>query len=67
MGRFADVMIDRLSASELDQFEHLMHAPDPELYVWIVGEVAPPPAYDCPVLHSLRAFHQRGGHIGERA
>jgi antitoxin CptB len=67
MGRFADAEIDRLSAAELDQFEHLMQAPDPELYVWIAGDVMPQPAYDCPLLHRLRDFHRRGGPIGERA
>jgi antitoxin CptB len=60
-------MIDKLLPSELDEFEQLMEAPDPEVYLWITGGVAPPPAYDCPVLHRLRAFHQRGGHISERA
>ncbi|MPZ58687.1 MAG: succinate dehydrogenase assembly factor 2 [Rhizobiales bacterium] len=66
MGAFADAMIARLSAAELDDFERLMHAPDPELYVWIAGEVAPPAPYDCPLLHRLRDFHKQGGHIGER-
>jgi antitoxin CptB len=67
MGRFADAMIDRLSAAELDDFERLMQAPDPELYACIAGDQTPLPAYDCPMLHRLRDFHRRGGLIGERA
>jgi len=67
MGAFADAMIDSLSAAELDDFERLMLAPDPELYVWIAGDAAPPAPYDCPVFHRLREFHRRGGPIGERA
>jgi antitoxin CptB len=67
MGRFADAMIASLPAAELDAFERLMEAPDPELYVWIVGDVAPPASYDGPMLRRLRDFHRRGGPIGERA
>jgi antitoxin CptB len=67
MGAFADAMIDRLSAAELDEFERLMQAPDPQLYRWIAGDGEPPPPYDCSVLHRLREFHRRGGPIGERA
>jgi antitoxin CptB len=67
MGAFADATIERLSAAELDELEHLMQAPDPDLYVWIAGEVAPPAAYDNAMLHRLREFHRRDGAIGERA
>jgi antitoxin CptB len=67
MGRFADITIDRLSDAELDEFERLMHAPDPELYLWIAGDTTPPPEYDGPLFHRLRDFHRRGGHIGARA
>ena len=67
MGAFADAMIDRLSAAELDAFERLMEAPDPELYRWIAGDVAPPAPYDGPIFHRLRDFHRRGGPIGGRA
>lgn len=67
MGSFADAMIDRLPAADLDDLERLMQAPDPELYVWIAGDVEPPTTYDCPILHQLREFHRRGGPIGARA
>ena len=43
MGRFADATIGTLTDAELDEFEHLSNAPEPDLYAWITGErpVAP--------------------------
>jgi len=65
MGRFADACIDRLSDPELDQLELLMEVPDPEVFLWVIGERATPAAYDTAVLRRLRAFHL-GAHAGER-
>jgi antitoxin CptB len=67
MGSFADATIDKLTSAELDQFERLMQAPDPELYRWISGEAEPPPHHDCPVFRQIREFHRRAGPIGGRA
>lgn len=67
MGSFADAEIERLSEGELDSLEHLMQAPDPEVYRWVAGDASPPAGYDSPLLHRLRAFHRRRGPIGERA
>jgi antitoxin CptB len=66
-GRFADVMIDQLSDAELDEFERLMDAPDPDVYRWIANGEVPPAEYDSALLRRLRAFHDRPGSIGERA
>jgi antitoxin CptB len=66
MGRFADAMLERLTESELDEFERLMEAPDPDLYRLIAGEMPVPPDYDCAMLHRLRAFHRQPGAIAER-
>lgn len=66
MGNFADATIDRLDERELDQFEHLMQAPDPEVYAWVLGTDAPP-GYDGPLLQRLREFHRQPGPIGDRA
>jgi antitoxin CptB len=57
MGRFADAWIERLSADELDAYERLIEVPDPELYAWIAGQEATPPAFDTELLRRLRAFH----------
>jgi antitoxin CptB len=67
MGRFADAEIERLSLEELDELERLMEAPDADVYRWIAGDEPPPAAYDGILFRRLRAFHERGGNIGERA
>ena len=67
MGRFADATIDRLTEEELDAFERLLEAPDPDVYRWIAGGEAPPAAYDGALLRRLRDFHRRPGFIGERS
>jgi antitoxin CptB len=60
LGRFADAEIDRLSTSDLEEFERLMEAPEPDLYHWIASGETPPVPYDSAVFRRLRAFH-RGG------
>jgi len=57
MGRFADAMIADLSDAEVAEFETLSDLPDPDLYAWIVGDVAVPPDVDCSLFRKLRAFH----------
>jgi antitoxin CptB len=63
LGRFADAFIQRLSGPDLDDYERLTEASDPELLDWIVGEGPVPAAYDCKVLRQLRAFHRTGTEI----
>jgi antitoxin CptB len=58
LGRFADAEIDRLTASELDDFERLMDVPEPDLYHWIATGEAPPAPYDSAVFRRLCAFHR---------
>jgi antitoxin CptB len=59
IGRFADVHIEMFDESGLDDFEHLMEAPNAELYAWVVGSEIVPAAYDTAVLAKLRSFHTR--------
>jgi antitoxin CptB len=59
VGRFADAYIDQFSATELDDFEHLIEVPNDELYAWIVGNEAVPAEHDSTVLRQLIAFHNR--------
>jgi antitoxin CptB len=61
MGRFADAMIHELTDADLDEFEDLMQAPDPEVYRWIAGDAPPPPAYDRPLFRKLCVFHRGEG------
>src|SRR5262245_6957509 len=60
MGPFADAWIGSLSELELTDFERLSDVPDPEIYAWVTGEMAVPPAYDTPLFRRLCAFHNNG-------
>ena len=57
MGRFADAMIGTLSEAEVEIFEQLSDAPDPDLYAWISGGREVPAEYDHELLRRLRTFH----------
>ena len=54
MGAFADANLPAMSEAELDEFERLLDAPDPELLTWITGEAPVPVAFDTPLLARLR-------------
>jgi antitoxin CptB len=55
MGRFADLYLPDMTEAELDEFERLMEAPDPEVLSWITGETPTPAAYDTPLFARLAA------------
>jgi antitoxin CptB len=57
VGRFADVYIDKFDERSLDDFEHLIEAPNADLYAWVVGQDSIPADYDTTVLRQLIAFH----------
>jgi antitoxin CptB len=57
LGHFADTALSGLTQSEVDEYERLMDAPDPDLYAWITGEQPTPPAHDTDLLRRIRAFH----------
>ena len=57
LGRFADAEIDRLSDAEMDVYEELMQAPDPEIFKWISGEQPVPGNYD--VFRRIQEFYTR--------
>jgi antitoxin CptB len=54
MGRFADQHLPTMSESELDAFELLLDAPDPQALAWIMGQAPAPAEYDTPLLARLR-------------
>ena len=56
MGRFADATISDLTAAELDSFERLAEAPEPDLYAWITGERPVPAHHDDGLFRRLRDF-----------
>ena len=55
MGRFADANLPGMSEAELDEFERLLDAPDPEVLAWIVGAAPTPREFDTPLFARLRA------------
>ena len=55
MGRFADANLPGMSEAELDEFERLLDAPDPEVLAWIVGAAPMPGEFDTPLFARLRA------------
>jgi antitoxin CptB len=57
LGRFADTALAGLTQSEVDEYERLMDAPDPDLYAWITGERPTLPAHDSDLLRRIREFH----------
>jgi antitoxin CptB len=63
LGRFADAELPAMSAVDLDAFEKLMEAPDPDLFSWVVGQVPVPARADSAMFHRLVAFHRTGGGI----
>jgi antitoxin CptB len=61
MGRFADAHIDRLSETELDEFEHLLDALETDLLTWITGQTPIPAEHDTVMFHRVRDFHFKAG------
>ena len=61
MGRYADAHAATMPAPDIDLFEALMEAPDPEVFHWISGAKPIPPNYDTSLLRSIRAFHVERG------
>jgi antitoxin CptB len=59
MGAFADAHLPDLSEAELDEFERLLDAPDPDVLSWITGEAPTPAVFDTPLFARLRAAPAR--------
>ena len=56
MGRFADAVLGTLTEVEVDEFERLSDAPDPDLYAWVTGKRPVPSNHNTDVFRRLRAF-----------
>ncbi len=59
LGGFAERHLASLSEDQLDRFEHLLEAPDGDLFDWITGRVPPPPAYNHDVMTLLIDFNAK--------
>lgn len=58
-GRFADAEIATLSDLDMDNYEALMLAPDPDIFKWVSGEKPVPGNYDTPVFRRIKEFYTR--------
>jgi antitoxin CptB len=56
LGRFADAEIANLTDDELDQFEHLIEVPDPDLYAALTEKVALTPQYASRLFDRIKSF-----------
>ena len=57
LGTFANELIEKLSETELTEFEQLMQLPDPDMYKWLSGAAEIPANFDNSVVRKLRLFH----------
>ena len=57
LGRFADAHLPEMSDADLTIYEHLIDAPDRDLYAWISGKIETPSNYDTPIFQQIRAFN----------
>ena len=61
MGRFADSEVRSLSERDVADLEALLDLPDRDVFSWLTGELALPPAHDTPVFRKVLAFHTHDG------
>jgi antitoxin CptB len=54
MGQFADSNLPAMSEAELDAFERLLDAHDPQVLAWITGEEKTPLEFDTPLIARLK-------------
>ncbi|KZM49153.1 succinate dehydrogenase assembly factor 2 [Labrenzia sp. OB1] len=64
LGGFADAEIDRLSADEIRELEHLLTANDQDLYAWMTGRTPLPGEWDGPLYRRIIAYHKISGAAG---
>jgi antitoxin CptB len=65
-GRFADAVLSEMSLRELEEFEALLEAPDPDLFGWLVGQSPVPEEYNSALLRRLVEFHRAGEGLSAR-
>jgi antitoxin CptB len=53
-------MIGTLSEAEIDMFERLSDAPDPDLYAWVSDWSEVPAEYDHELMRRLKTFNLSG-------
>ena len=65
MGGFADAELARLSDAELDQLEHLLDLPDPQVFAWLAGMEDVPAEEQTALFDKVRTFrvHEAPLHV----
>lgn len=56
LGGFAEAHLDGFSAAQLDRFEAILNADENDIYDWLSGRRAVPPAHDNDVMALLLNF-----------
>lgn len=56
LGSFADKFLDKLTLSQLDEYENMLREPDSDLVAWITGDKPPPDHYDNHVMKMLKSI-----------
>jgi antitoxin CptB len=56
LGRFADAEIAELTDDELDQLEHLIEVPDPDLYAALTEKAVLAPRYASRLFDRIKSF-----------
>lgn len=56
LGPFAVQHVPGFSVEQLDRYERLLDAPDPDIFDWATGRQPVPAAYDTDVMSLLRNF-----------
>ncbi len=59
LGPFADATVAQMTPGQLDRYEALLAAGDPDIYRWINGGAAVPEIYDNDVMTLLKNFGNR--------
>jgi antitoxin CptB len=66
MGQFADMNLAAMSDAEVDEFEHLLEIPDPQILDWITGAESIPVDHDTPLFARLCAVPREALKRAER-
>lgn len=56
-GRYVDARVGAMSDADVAALEHLLEAPDPDLFGWLSGARPAPADYDTQMLKDIRDFH----------
>lgn len=63
IGGFAERHLAALGAAQLGRFEALLEVPEPVMLSWLMGQAAPPAAFDHDVMALLLRFKDAPGRL----